>query len=31
MAARKPGRTYPELIGEIVEMARARHGIRAKA
>jgi len=31
MAARKSGRTYPELIGEIVEMARARYGIRAKA
>ena len=31
MAARKSGRTYPELIGEIVEMARARYGIRSKA
>ena len=24
MAARKSGRTYPEQVGEIVEMARAR-------
>jgi len=30
MAAKKSGRTYPELIGEIVEMARARYGIRSK-
>ena len=27
MAAKKSGRNYTELIGEIVDMAKARHGI----
>ena len=31
MAARKSGRTYTQLIGEIVEMAAARYKIKHQA
>ena len=31
MAARKSGRTYAQLIGEIVEIAAARYKIKSKA
>ena len=31
MAAKKSGRNYTQLIGEIVDMALARHGMKTKA
>jgi D-alanine-D-alanine ligase len=31
MAARKSGRTYTQLIGEIVEMAATRYKLKGKA